>query len=286
MSGLSLTDFNVLPGDADQSGQVDAGDIGPVGQNFLQTTTGPFQMFADLDATGQIDAGDIGPTGSNFLSTLPNGNLPSNLTAAAGQVTVDSVIETVNVTFALTVADVQPVFEAARDLLLNQTISASAHASSPLFPASSSRRRRGPTKQTNSLLSSAQREALLSTSFVITDMGNGILGQAVSREDNHVIRLDLDAAGHGWFVDASPRDDEEFYRVSNGLQAEPESPAEDRMDLLSVVLHELGHVIGLEHDDDPSSLMFEELAAGRRNRSLDTVFASRDFASGIDPHAI
>ena len=35
------------------------------------------------------------------------------------------------------------------------------------------------------------------------------------------------------------------------------------MDLLSAVLHELGHELGLEHDDDLDA-MFETLAAGTR----------------------
>ena len=38
------------------------------------------------------------------------------------------------------------------------------------------------------------------------------------------------------------------------------------MDLLSAVLHELGHELGLDHDDDLDA-MFETLAAGTR-RSL------------------
>jgi hypothetical protein len=69
--------FNVLPGDADQSGQVDAGDVTPIGQNFLQTASGPFFIFADLDASGQIDAGDVTPIGQNFLQTLPSAGPPT-----------------------------------------------------------------------------------------------------------------------------------------------------------------------------------------------------------------
>src|SRR5262249_52540738 len=57
----------------------------------------------------------------------------------------------------------------------------------------------------------------------------------------HAIRIDDDAAGWGWFVDPTPRDDAEFVT--------PGDPAvRGRMDLVSAVSHELGHLIGLDHD--------------------------------------
>jgi predicted Zn-dependent protease len=41
------------------------------------------------------------------------------------------------------------------------------------------------------------------------------------------------------------------------------SPANERVDLLTVVLHELGHVLGFEHTDS-YSVMHEELPLGTR----------------------
>ncbi|MFL5337504.1 MAG: matrixin family metalloprotease, partial [Geminicoccaceae bacterium] len=77
----------------------------------------------------------------------------------------------------------------------------------------------------------------------------------------------------GWFVDASPWDNEEFAGHGNGgeLLAAPSSPAFGRADLLTVVLHELGHVLGLGHTDGPGhdhDLMAETLNPTPTNETL------------------
>jgi hypothetical protein len=116
--------------------------------------------------------------------------------------------------------------------------------------------------ETLSLDSTAQ--ALLSrVSIEIVDFSDLTLGRAV--EDT--VLIDVDAAGYGWYVDTTPADDVEFGLTPGELElmAAGTSPALGRMDLLTVVMHELGHVLGYD-DLDPSvgALMSGSLDAGVR----------------------
>jgi len=96
----------------------------------------------------------------------------------------------------------------------------------------------------------------------IRELGNGI----IARTDGTVIEIDIDAAGHGWFIDATPGESTEFVLAADGvLTARPDGPADGRLDLLSVVTHELGHILGLSHADaTPESVMAASLVEGVR----------------------
>ena len=85
----------------------------------------------------------------------------------------------------------------------------------------------------------------------IADLPGNMLGQA----SGHTITLDINAAGWGWFVDRTPRSDSEF--TTPGNQGE-----KNRMDLLTVLEHELGHLLGHAHDE--GGVMAETLSAGER----------------------
>jgi len=98
--------------------------------------------------------------------------------------------------------------------------------------------------------------------FQITDLPDAELGM----QDALTVWIDPDAAGHGWFLDSSHMSDREFFRPRAGdeLQAPAGSPAFGKMDLLTVVEHEMGHVLGLTENGDPEGIMGETLVAGIR----------------------
>ncbi|MES2992163.1 MAG: OmpA family protein [Pseudomonadota bacterium] len=87
-------------------------------------------------------------------------------------------------------------------------------------------------------------------------------GAQLAEYANGTITLDIDAAGNGWFVDLTPQDDREFGGSGRVRFAAPDSAATGRMDLLSVLAHEMGHALGLGHADD--GVMEELLQPGTR----------------------
>ncbi len=97
-------------------------------------------------------------------------------------------------------------------------------------------------------------------------------GQLLGREQNDNIVIDTDAAGFGWFVDSTPGDDSEFqYDPSTGQLQAVTSDATGRIDLLTALMHELGHSAGLEHNDSESSVMNSQLEAGTRSADLSDI---------------
>lgn len=77
---------------------------------------------------------------------------------------------------------------------------------------------------------------------------------------------DNTAVGFGWYVDLSPLSDDEFAaKVSLG---ERQSSGMTRMDLLTAVMHELGHILGLPDKDEGESIMRGTLAEGTRRVPL------------------
>ncbi len=114
-------------------------------------------------------------------------------------------------------------------------------------------------------LTSAQVAQLQSTTYVVANLGLAReLGQASSGK---IVTIDDNAAGFGWFVDSTPRNDHEFTKAIS--KSERIAPGLTRMDLLSVVMHEMGHILGLpDIDDDHSTgVMTDAIAPGTRRVS-------------------
>jgi hypothetical protein len=97
--------------------------------------------------------------------------------------------------------------------------------------------------------------ALSGARIVITDLPGLHLG--LTDPETHTIWIDQDAAGYGWFIDPTPGDNSEFTGTGP-------SPAQGKMDLLTVVTHEMGHLLGFDDVEDPDSVMAETLQPGVR----------------------
>ena len=105
-------------------------------------------------------------------------------------------------------------------------------------------------------------------SISIVDLPGSLIGRTVGRS----IEIDPTAAGHGWFVDSTPGDDVEFGWIVAVAERSGSwgSEAAAGVDLLSAVMHELGHVLGLESWQE-HDLMNVSLPLGTR-RLLDAAW--------------
>ncbi len=104
--------------------------------------------------------------------------------------------------------------------------------------------------------------AFKNVQFQIGNIGQNVLAQTVGS----VITIDAGAAGFGWYTNVGSADFHANPNSSN-LSANDGSLAAGHMDLLTVLEHELGHILGLVDiaaGSAPDSLMTDTLAAGVR----------------------
>ncbi|MBL8829710.1 MAG: cadherin-like domain-containing protein, partial [Planctomycetaceae bacterium] len=117
----------------------------------------------------------------------------------------------------------------------------------------------------NAGASPSQIALLRNTPVTIEDLD---ASASLGTTDGQSITLDDDAAGIGWFVDSTPRSDREFdERVGRFERQADDGEAAGKYDLLTVMMHEFGHVLGLDDldsSDVPHQLMTGELTLGTR----------------------
>ncbi|MEK7952936.1 choice-of-anchor Q domain-containing protein [Luteolibacter soli] len=130
-------------------------------------------------------------------------------------------------------------------------------------------------------LSGEQTAALDGLTFEVTDLPGWHLGEAGGKK----VRIDRDAGGNGWFVDSTPAEDSEFTSEGGRLMAkagsEVRSDVTGRVDLLTTVLHEMGHTIGLCDayvGEQRNGVMYGFLTKGERR------LPKKGEAAGAVPH--
>jgi len=112
-------------------------------------------------------------------------------------------------------------------------------------------------------VSAADIAAMRAVTFDVADMAGLTLGSSTA---GHII-LDSNAAGFSWFIDATPGEDSEYNGSGTRLTAAPDSQAGVRIDLLTTIMHELGHQIGLVDSyaaGDNDDLMYGLINPGER----------------------
>jgi hypothetical protein len=130
---------------------------------------------------------------------------------------------------------------------------------------------------TNAGLNATAAAKLAQAQFVISDLPGSYLGET----EGNRITIDSNAAGYGWFVDPAPASDAAFTAsASSSATLQAVNPqALDRMDLLTVVEHELGHELGLcDLASSANDLMSRTLSVGVRRTptEADAVFANHE----------
>ena len=108
-----------------------------------------------------------------------------------------------------------------------------------------------------------QLEAMRAVVFSVTDMSGLYLGLSA----HGIVQIDSDGAGHGWFLDRTPGGDSEFSGSGGRMVATADGGAAGRMDLLTVLMHELGHQIGIDDTyraEQTNELMYGYAFVGER----------------------
>jgi hypothetical protein len=133
----------------------------------------------------------------------------------------------------------------------------------------------------SSLISDFTGYNYLPPNITFRNLTGAAVGETNGEGTNATITLDTDAAGHGWYeggmyslgglnlnVDFTEglKDISNWLPTSNPNEwvAKAGTAAEGKMDMLSVLLHEYGHALGIDHSHDAHDYMGTTLTPGMR----------------------
>jgi uncharacterized repeat protein (TIGR03803 family) len=118
-------------------------------------------------------------------------------------------------------------------------------------------------------------QELASANYTLAALPPGVLGDTFVQ--SNTVEISADGAGYGWYVDTSANDP----ALNPNGTVPAGSPASGHEDLLTTVLHEMGHLAGradVANATTGSNLMDAVLPLGtRRIDALDLVFANGSF---------
>jgi len=236
--------------DIDDDGRIGFGDFAFFATAFQQTVGNPGATYgwaADFDHDGRIGFGDFAFLATNFQHTKTGGiplDYPPNFPDAWQP-------------SPLTLETPSTLPQGSAALLTDQKLS-------PIVAEAIHRLETSAGSEAGTILENVTVE--------IADLPGDRLGQS---SGNHVW-IDLDAAGYGWFVDTTPWDDLEFSRRTgtDTLTATLDSAARRRVDLLTTLMHEFGHVLDFEHTARDNAMHATLPLGTRRVLSEDWLFSS------------
>lgn len=115
-------------------------------------------------------------------------------------------------------------------------------------------------------LSARQRTALAALTFELVP---SLASQRLAEAHGTTVRICRTAPGEGWFIDPTPLSDVDFAFAAQPtrLLCAPSAAPAGRVDLLTTILHEMGHALGLPDTyelSDRGDVMFGYLSKGER----------------------
>jgi DNA/RNA endonuclease G (NUC1) len=200
--------------------------------------------------TKQIGSGQVSPSQIDFIQVgSPQTNIPQIGSFQATDTTTTGQIISAFFNHSL---DLNAVKVTLPSLVSFQQFVGSNSPNS-ILPAHSSTFSYLKQLQSN-LAAYWQTTTPINLNFVLTSLPTGQLAEAFitsydsfGRPNTATITIDNDANGVGWFIDTTPQDNNEFIGESEKtyFTAAPNSEAAGKYDLLTAILHEMGHALGI-----------------------------------------